>query len=1167
MPDENTRTILVILGMHRSGTSATAGVFARMGLTPPKHLMAAAPMNAAGFYESEEITSFNERLMARLGLTWFDLNEMPRDWIDLLDTSWLEEGAALLQSEFEDATVAILKDPRICRLLPFWMKVFERAQRKPVFACIFRPPAEVAGSMNVWANYATEYGELLWVRYVLEAEANSRGTQRTFLSFAELLSDWPGTIARVARELGLTLEWTEDAHAEVDDFLSESLKHVKIAHGAPAATMKTAAEVFELMEAWRMHGEEANDFAELDAKLQILEAANGTLAPMANCALERYRHSTHAQTVLERVEKEVERLSEALNTSRKEYQAQTLAYHQEVQKLVALQSEYTDLCHQLAHARRKPIKLLGQLWKYKVLKRLGGDVSPLPARMKARFMRSAMKRHPSRSVAEWRAQASAYGAAQLPEKQNGVGWRKSTSAPQNAVPVQPELPHVLIVSHDASWTGAPILAYNLGRAYKDRYNVSVLCLNGGALLSVFADVAVHVEMLPFAQMPRADFNAKLLEILKKEDFAFAVVNSIESRHVLGVMREINLPTVSLLHEFASYTLPRTAFPEAIDNADTVVFSTSVTLENAIDVTGVGYNPKVRILPQGKCEVPRKSGTDEIDQVERDRLKIILKPKGDRKETLVIGAGTVQMRKGTDLFIEVARKTLSLPGGDNFRFVWFGGGYDPEGDQGYSIYLQDQIKRAGLEDRVSLEPITPEIEYVYEMADAFLLTSRLDPLPNVAIDAMLVGLPMVCFDKASGIPEILSAANLDKDCVAQYLDTSEMADKLLSIAGPDNLRVSAQTQAHAKITFDFTSYAEQIETWAKDIKRQFDTRPEAKELIRNSKYFEPDFMRPISIQNGNRDQDAQYYLDVCALGIYPRRPEPGFNQSIYCTFHAASEMPLGDAYADYLQKGRPEGPWKTSILQGPVQIGDVPQVSRLRVALHIHAYYAEALDDLLSRLRENLTRPTLFISVKDEQDHKKVESLLQDYDGDSQVRVVPNLGRDIGPFLTEFGASLTREFDVIGHVHTKKSVSLQDEESVERWSRFLLDNVLGGPQAGAMMDLQLAEFQSVPSLGVTFPADPNVCSWNLNKNYATRLSQQMGISELPDAIDFPVGTMFWIRSNALLPFVELDLGWSEYPSEPAPYDGSILHALERLFGVLPRLQGFGVRMTNVQGVTR
>ena len=87
----------------------------------------------------------------------------------------------------------------------------------------------------------------------------------------------------------------------------------------------------------------------------------------------------------------------------------------------------------------------------------------------------------------------------------------------------------------------------------------------------------------------------------------------------------------------------------------------------------------------------------------------------------------------------------------------------------------------MKDRVTLLPATSEIEFAYELSDALLLPSRLDPLPNVAIDALCQGLPVLCFDKASGIADLLCAAGLRSACVAEYIDTNELAEKVLRLA--------------------------------------------------------------------------------------------------------------------------------------------------------------------------------------------------------------------------------------------------------------------------------------------------------------------------------------------------------------------------------------------------
>lgn len=1119
-------------------------------------------MNAKGHCESEAITTLNDALLDTVGLTWLDLGTMPQNWLDLLDADCYTRGAAALESEYGDAEVIRIKDPRVFRLLSFWQKVFSRKEHQLIFVFIHRPPGELADSLETGLNYPLEYGELLWLRYVLEAELQSREIQRIFISSTGLLSDWEGTIARVALELRLTLEQRDALGVEIENYLRGTLKHIGIVEGRPAAILPEVAEVSALLERWSTQGEKMFDYHELDERLQWLDSAKNVLLPLSKFAFEMSRQMEHMDTLLEQSKTDLKQSQDALNSHLIASRPQMEVMGSKPDELAELRANHTRLCQKLAVARRKPMRLLGDLWIYEFLKRLGAEASPLPPRMKARMMKSAAKRHPDRSLPEWRNDQA--------KSQASVSVKSKTQNPSPATRFmqrRPDLPDILLVSHDASRTGAPILVQNLGRIYKDRYNVTILCLRNGPLLSAFEDIAVCVREIPKGSLSSKEGRAKLKAFLKESDFVFAVVNSIQSRRVLGIMRKLKLPTVALLHEFASYTLPRSAFPEAIEHADTIIFSTSITMKNAIDLTGIGYNHKVQILPQGKCKVPSKTADSGPDWFERGRLKAMLKPEADDQGILVIGAGSVIIRKGTDLFIEAARRTLSQPGGEHFRFFWFGDGYNPDKDSAYSVYLQDQLRRAGIEDRVQIQPATTEIEYVYELADAFMLTSRLDPLPNVAIDAMLAGVPIVVFDKASGIPEILRAAGLEEDCVAEYLDTSQIAEKLRHVTGQDRIRVSSAMQAHARIVFDLEAYSEQIERRAMETIRYVAAQPQAEALIAKDPGFTPDFMRPVGQPNEGRDRDACAYLNIHSFGIHPRRPEPGFNQSVYYAYHNRSDLRLGDAYADYLSKGRPDGPWSIPILQGPLNDRSTSKVTGLRIALHIHAYYQDGLVDVLSRLKANLSRPKVFVSVKDAHALAEANALLQGYDGESEIRIVPNIGRDIAPFLTEFGPELVRDFDVIGHVHIKKSIALQNDSLVEYWMRFVLSNVLGGSQAGAMMDLQLSEFSRMPGLGMTFPADPHILSWNKNRTHAELLAAKMGIIDLPDAFDFPVGTMFWIRNDALAPFIGLNLKWADYPHEPLPCDGTMLHALERLFGIIPKLNGFETRMTNVTGVTR
>jgi lipopolysaccharide biosynthesis protein len=133
--------------------------------------------------------------------------------------------------------------------------------------------------------------------------------------------------------------------------------------------------------------------------------------------------------------------------------------------------------------------------------------------------------------------------------------------------------------------------------------------------------------------------------------------------------------------------------------------------------------------------------------------------------------------------------------------------------------------------------------------------------------------------------------------------------------------------------------------------------------------------------------------------------------------------------------------------------------------------------------------------------------------------------------------------------------------------FLEKGLVG--EKGGMMDVILAKMASDPSIGIIYPDDPGCFGWEGNYSYGKALIEKMGYrAPLPGAsMNFPVGTMFWAKSEALKPLLDLNLQWEDYSEEPIPVDGSTLHALERLFGIVPRLTGYRTVVTYVPDLRR
>ena len=728
---------------------------------------------------------------------------------------------------------------------------------------------------------------------------------------------------------------------------------------------------------------------------------------------------------------------------------------------------------------------------------------------------------------------------------------------------------ILVVSHEASRTGAPVLSFNLVQSFMKSYNVVVLLLDDGPLSDAFRLVGATVITSPKMREEPILANLRVNQICERFNLKFAIVNSVESRMVLPTLARYFVPTISLLHEFSSYTRPLNVFREIYFWSSDVVFSANVTLENMLAEYPDLNGQVTHVIPQGRCLVPSGEFSETQLQTERTRIRNLIRPNGIADNTVVIlGAGFVQFRKGVDLFIECAARVVRAPGGDRCRFIWIGKGYDPDNDVMYSVYLADQIRRAGLHGHVFFVNETTAIETAYEEADLLLLSSRLDPLPNVAIDAMAYGVPVLCFNKTTGIADFLIDNGLQNHCVADYLDSADMANKILTLTSSQDLRkhIGERCRESSIAYFSMKDYIARLEVLAKDACEHVSQEKKDAEVILGSGLFRMDFSCPPHGQAQSPEMEIRFYVRAWKTEIHRRKPFPGFHPGIYLEQHGLARQGV-DPFADYLREGRPSGPWNYPVIMaGKPRSEDLP--GNRSVALHLHVYYPELLSEITTRLSHNLICPDLFVSIANEETRNLVVEHLKNYKGRVvDIQLVPNRGRDIGPFFTAFGQRILADYDIIGHIHTKKSTDVKDLSVGKSWYIFLLENLIGGEFSGAMADSILAKMKDDSSIGMVFPDDPFILGWSANRDIAKSLAVRVGLQELPEHFIFPMGTMFWARTSALAPLINLKFDWNDYPEEPLPYDGTSLHAIERLFPFILSVNNLRSVTTNVNGVTR
>jgi hypothetical protein len=292
----------------------------------------------------------------------------------------------------------------------------------------------------------------------------------------------------------------------------------------------------------------------------------------------------------------------------------------------------------------------------------------------------------------------------------------------------------------------------------------------------------------------------------------------------------------------------------------------------------------------------------------------------------------------------------------------------------------------------------------------------------------------------------------------------------------------------------------------------------------------------------------------------RRPYAGFHPLIYAEHHPVAcfderRYPL----SHWIEKGRPEGPWAVPVFGPPA----APVASPLKVGLHGHFFYPDLLPELLERLAPNASRPDLFLTTDTPAKVQELRALTAAYPARARIDVVPNSGRDIGPFFTALRDVLTGgEYDVLLHLHGKKTKGRRRAIG-DPWRNFLWENLIGGDHP--MLDAVLAHMAAHPQVGLVYPEDTHLLDWARNGRVVEELRRDMGLTEPMGAyVDFPVGNMFAVRPAALAPVLALDLKWSDYPVEPIPMDGTVLHGIERLLPMVVRTAGFTTAAVRVPG---
>jgi hypothetical protein len=187
--------LVIVLGMHRSGTSALTGMLAKAGFTAPSDLIQADDANPKGYWESLSINKLNEDFLEEMESHWSSSIPLPTGWSESISArKWRSSLIDIISETFGGAELPTIKDPRFCILITGLEPWLESRLIDTSFFIPIRHPLEVSNSLLQAQGTDLEKTLRLWIRSILLAEQATRGHRRKFISFDLLLQDPTNTL-------------------------------------------------------------------------------------------------------------------------------------------------------------------------------------------------------------------------------------------------------------------------------------------------------------------------------------------------------------------------------------------------------------------------------------------------------------------------------------------------------------------------------------------------------------------------------------------------------------------------------------------------------------------------------------------------------------------------------------------------------------------------------------------------------------------------------------------------------------------------------------------------------------------------------------------------------------------------------------------------------------
>lgn len=227
----------------------------------------------------------------------------------------------------------------------------------------------------------------------------------------------------------------------------------------------------------------------------------------------------------------------------------------------------------------------------------------------------------------------------------------------------------------------------------------------------------------------------------------------------------------------------------------------------------------------------------------------------------------------------------------------------------------------------------------------------------------------------------------------------------------------------------------------------------------------------------------------------------------------------------------------------------------QIAVQIHLFYLDTLDEIIANLNQIPYAYDCFVSTDTEKKRMTIEKRMKETCSCSRlyVELYENRGRDVAPFLLQMKDRIC-QYDYICHIHSKKT---KTNDHGNEWRKYNFEHLFG---SSSYLKRVFYLFASNPKLGIimppTYPVLELQAEWGGNQEGTKTLLQKLGVyTKLPKEPVFPVGNMFWARTDAVQKMFSCGFTQEDFPAEAGQVNATLAHQIERAWVYLAQSEGY------------